>query len=282
MARVHGYIKLRGSMGETTFKGGPGKKNYANDKVVISDARMKYHDKYRTLRREASHLSNASTCAKLLRDSVTNFIDDASDSKVVNRTYTEMRKVLKKDKTPDADRRQIVRDENMVHMLGFNFNDKVKLRVAFNVAYRTKINRETGELTITISSFKPVSAIRGPQYATHFKIVSNAMAIDLKGKQEKYVTHETPLFKIDSSTPTEPMTIIHQLPAGSTDLLCIAMGLQFSEETGNYYMTTPQKRVVNPLCLVDVNFVPRIIAIPEVVLKGPSSYFETNIPGYKR
>ena len=266
-------------MGETTFKGGPGKKNYANDKVVISDARMKLHDKYTSLRTQSFHLGNASSCAKLLRNSVSNLVFSAQDSKMVNRCYAEMRKVLKKDKTPHADHRQIVQDENMVHMLGFNFNDKVKLRVAFNVPYRTTINRETGELTIKISSFKPVSAIRGPKYATHFKIVSNGIALDFANNNETAVTFESALYKIDSSIATDPLTIILQLTPGSTDLLGIALGLLFSDESGNYYVTHEQRRVVNPLCLVDVNFIERNIVIPEYVPKGPSHQMISTLKG---
>ena len=254
MASVRGYLKLTGSMGDTTFKKGKGKKNYANDKVVLNDARVSYDYQYSTLRKNASHFKNAAMCANLLRDSISELLGFAQDDMMTRRTYSEMIKVLKKDNAPGIEGRQTVKDENMVHMLGFNFNDNVKLRVAFNVAYRTKIDRETGELTIKISTFNPSTAVRGPENATHFKIVSNGVAINFADGKSKRDAYESALYKLDSRA-VESFTIVHQLEPGSTDLLAIVLGLQFSDAGNLYYTTNKELRAVNPLSLVDVNFV---------------------------
>ena len=253
MAQVSGPIKLRGSMGGTTFKKGRGKKRLAMNKQAVSGARMKQHDAYSSLRRNASKMGSASSCAGLLRVSLANLLAWSHDSGMVNRLNAEMRKVVKKDTMPNEDRRQVVRPENLPHLLGFNFNEKVSLRAAFNVAYKTNINRGTGEVTINISSFKPSRAIKGPKYATHFKIVSNAVELDIYNQTENHGWQYTSdIFKIDS-TITSPFIITHKVTPGATVSILIALGLEFIEETGNYYATREQKRVVNPSCLVAIN-----------------------------
>ena len=252
MAQVRGYVKLRGSMGETTFKKGRGKVGIAHDKLDLSKDRMKYHSTYESLRNNASEFSNASTTAKLLRRSIANLLNTSKDSKMTNRLVNEMMMVLKKD-TVTRTFRQEVRAENMTHLLGFNFNENVRLRVAFNVPYRTTINRQTGEVTIKISGFKPSSAIRGPKFATHFKIVTSAIEIDLIKKFEYHnIFSESEMIALNSSS-ADPLIITHQLTPQSTAMLMIVVGLQFSEETGYYYQTREQQQMVNPLSLVDLN-----------------------------
>ena len=176
---------------------------------------------------------------------------------MVNRLNKEMRKVVKKDTTMDTnpipDQRQIVRPENFVHLLGFDFNEKATLRAVFNVAYRTKINRETGEYTIKVSSFKPSSAIRGPKNATHFKIIFAAMEIDFYNKTENHTYKNSSEIFIIDNTFTIPLTMTHNLTPGSTATLCITVGLAFIDQTGNYFTTRDQQRVVNPLSLVDIS-----------------------------
>ena len=255
MARSYGPMKMRGSMGETSFKR-VGNKNIAYDKVVVSESKRKFHKDFQSTRDNASELGNASAAAKLLRISMGTWLNFAQDSKMKNRLLAEMMKVLKKD-TVSTSGRQIVRSENLTHLLGFNFNEKVRLRVAFNVRYKTSINRETGELTINIYPFKPVSAIRGPQYATHFKIVSSAMEIDLMNpdhihsKVEKHDNKISDSIAINSSE-ADQLTIVHKLTPGSTAVLFIVLGLQFIDERGYYYASKEQKQVVNSLSLVDL------------------------------
>lgn len=255
MARARGFIKLSGSMGETTFKRGAGNKNFANDKIVVSEARRKLHPDFTSHRRQASNFGNASACAKVLRLAFSTLQHFARDSKMFTRLNAEMRNVVKKDQSPNLDLRQYVQAENLGYLLGFNFNEKVRLRVAFNVKYQTAINRETGECTINISPFKPSLSVKAPKYATHFRIAASAVSIDFALKESKRASFLTDYFKIDS-TLTEPITIVLKLEPAVAHPIFIALGLNFMEETKLYFTTKEEMRRVNPLCLVDYNYVP--------------------------
>ena len=249
MARQKGIIKLSGSLGETTFydsKDGA----FAHLKVDITEKRRKTAPEYANTRRNAAEFGNASNAVKLIKNSIGQLVNIAHDYKLNSRLTSLMTKVVDKDVTPNREH-QVVRGENLGLLLGFNFNIKVRLRVAFNVPFTTNINRTTGEVTIAIASFRPSTAIRAPKQATHVSIMSGASEIyfptkDLRQRNEIY---SQPIILDD--TFTQEMTIVHFLKPGTTGTIIIALGLDFSEAKGNFYSSAEQKQPVNPLCIVD-------------------------------
>ena len=178
MARAKSFIKLSGSLGDTTFKK-VGKKNYASEKVSISDGRMKSHSSFKSLRKNGRQMGNASKTSKAIRFALNSFVHHCKDSKMVGRLNAEVMKVLKRDTAPGAYvRGKIARAENMELLLGFDFNDKVRLRATFNVPFTIEVNRETGEVKIHIASFIPASAIKAPRLATQLAIMAQVAGID--------------------------------------------------------------------------------------------------------
>ena len=258
MARARSFIKLNGSMGETTFKQ-LGNKTFANDKVVVSKERVKYHSDYNFLRKNGKHLINASKSAKAVRDALSNLIDSCKDSKMAGRFTSEMMKVLKRDSSYDAFGRGMeARAENMGLLLGFNFNHKASLRAIFNVAFTTEINRQAGEVKINIASFKPASAVKAPPLARQFKIMAQVAdidfdpAVEFNKKFTRIGMYSSESIELNQ-TPTEPLAITVKVNTGNVNTIFIALGVDFRDSTNMLYASLDQSKRVNPGCIVAVD-----------------------------
>ena len=258
MAQAKSFIKLRGSMGETTFKK-RGKKNFANDKVVISDERMKHHYKFERLRLNGKQMGNASKSAMVLRDAFNGIIHQCKDSRMVGRFNAELMKVVKQDSSHGAaERGKVARAENMEILRGFDFNNNARLRATFNVAFNTEVNRETGEAKIHIASFKPASAVKAPRLATQFRIMAQVAqidfdpAVDFTQKSHPISAYYSGPVLLDN-TPTEPVSITFNIKTGNVHTILIALGVDFIDSSNPLYATTGLGLRVNSACIVAVD-----------------------------
>ena len=258
MAQARSWIQLSGSMGETTFKK-RGKKTFANDKVVISKAKVKSHKSYGPLRQNGSELSNASSNARIIRQALQDVVHYCKDPKMYARLTSEVMKVLKRDNSAGAfTRGQVARAENMGHLLGFNFNEKAQLRAKFNVAFTTEVNRETGEVKIKIASFKPARAIKSPPLATQFKIRAQVAQIDFNpaiaehAKYERMGGYASDFIQLNE-TPTDPQSITLPIKTGKISTIFIALGVDFWDASNPVYAEIEQSVRVSAGCIVAVD-----------------------------
>ena len=280
MAKAKSFIKLRGSLGETTFKK-VGNKNIASEKVSISDGRMKNHPKFESLRINGRQMGNASKSAKTIRHAFNMIIHWCKDSKMAGRLNAEEMKVLKLDRARGSlIRGKIARAENMELLLGFDFNDKVRLRATFNVPFNLEVNRETGEVKIHIASFKPASAVKAPPLATRFAIMAQIAdidfdpAVDFNSKYKGVAMYSSEVIQLDN-TPTDPVTIAFKVNAGNANTILIALGVNFYDESNPLYANIDLSRRVNSGCIVCVDegvMVPFVGPVPyEIVAEGSAA-----------
>ena len=245
-------------MGETTFKQ-IGGKNFANDKVVISDGRIKHHYKYDSLRRNDSQMGNSSKSARAIRDSLGTLVNHCKDGKLVGRLNAEMMKVLQRDESVGAAMRgMIARAENMGLLQGFDFNSKTSLRSTFNIAFTTDVNRETGEVKITIASFKPASAVKAPKLATSFKIMAEVAdinfdpGVEFNSKLNRTKAYFSEPMLLDN-TPTQPLTISFAVKTGNANTIFIALGVDFHDSSNPLYHDINASRRVSAGCIIRVD-----------------------------
>ena len=258
MARAKSFIQLRGSLGDTTFKK-VGKNNFAHEKMSIAPGRMKNHRDFITLRENGSQMGNASKSAKTIRDALVNVIHLCKDSKMSNRFNAELRKVVRQDSSRGAvGIGRIARAENMGILQGFDFNDKAKLRTTFNVSYNTAINRDTGEVKLSIASFKPASAIRAPRFAKQFRIMAQVAEIDFDPAvyfNSKYKTINAQFldFMPLDNRPTEPLSMSFKITTGNVNTIFLVLGVDFSDDENPMYASRALIKEVNAGCIVGVD-----------------------------
>ena len=68
---------------------------------------------------------------------------------------------------------------------GFEFNEKGKLSVMLTAPYSSLINRETGEMKISIPAFIPQEMVIAPEAATHVGLISGGAELDFGNKNFK-------------------------------------------------------------------------------------------------
>ena len=220
------FINLfNGSMGETTFV-------RRNGKFTVREKRVPSPGERKPMNLEnESEFGTASSAGKLLRLAVINFKLPKSSERI-NRIQKLMRKITKLDTVSIRGERNITLGDRSL-LLGFDFNIKSGLRSAFKVRFTTSINRETGELIITIPSFIPRSAIKVPLGTTLFKIISIGAAINFANKKSNPVREiiESTLIPWDTNS-TAAITNVHHVPPNTTDALFLFLGLQFFKDGG--------------------------------------------------
>ena len=270
MARVRSFLQLRGSIGETTFKQ-VGKKNYAQDKVVINKDKIRNDKQYTTLRKNGKQMGNASKSARAIRDSLYLVAGYCKDPTMSNRLNAELRNIVKQDSSDTIVKYgKIARSENMHLLQGFDFNDKVRLRSTFNVFYNTDVNRETGEVTVNIASFKPAWAIKSPHLATKYRIMAHVAEIDFNPavlfmhKFQAIGGYFTDYLTIDT-TPTEPLTIKFKIKPGNVNTIFIALGVHFNDLSNPLYENAALSKRVSSGGIVAVD---EGVTVP---LKGSSA-----------
>ena len=250
-ATQKGFLHLSGSLGDTTFVAS--KDGFrAKQKISISKPRRNYHSDFALQRLKQDEFTECIKAGKLLRHSIGVPISLAQDSKMETRLVSEMMKVLKLEGNPKRFRNSIL-PANLDLLLGFNFNNKVRLRSVFNVGCKADINRGTGVMAINISSFIPSSAIKAPKLTSHFTISSAAIEIDFAENYVQSKVYESEALTFDSN-PTLPITMVHNMTPNSNKTLMLLLGIRFIDETSNIIPRLLCKQ--NPLCIVALNKVP--------------------------
>ena len=265
MARVKGFLTLQGSMGETSFRK-IGAKSYAYDKLNVSLKRRLTDSSFVSVRKNAKEFGSASSIAKLIRVPIDSLISEASDVKAVNRLNSLMMKVLKKENfvqnrvVPSPSQPitvavrgtpfPIINDHCMHLLLGFDFNDKVRLSSTFNVPYQTLINRLTGELTFKFPAYIPKSSVKAPKNASQFRYKLGVVELDVAGKKSGGRQEVSDLVAIDGGL-RESQEFVIKLQAGIKGTVFMILGLDFYDESGYFYSSHEERRKVNPLGIVE-------------------------------
>jgi hypothetical protein len=115
---------------------------------------------------------------------------------------------------------------------GFHFNVRAGISDSLYVRCPAGYNRETGEVTVNLPAFVPRNMVQQAAGTTHFKIVTAAAAINFDTEQYQYVMQATPELPYNSD-PTQAATLTMALPANSTDLVLVVLGIEYYQRVNS-------------------------------------------------
>jgi hypothetical protein len=248
MAKQSGIIKLEGTIGDIAFyktKDG----HLARAKGGVTGDRIQNDPAFQRTRENGEEFGRAGAAGKILRVAFRNYLQNASDSRMVSRLTKEMMVVVKADATNTRGQRNVL-DGELELLKGFEFNIEGKLSTAIYFAYEATIDRVTGVLQVAIPAFIPSNAVTAPEGATHMRLISAGASIDFEGEAFEAVTSQSADIPI-TSAEVAAQNLLNQLTANSTHPLFLVFGIEFYQKVNN--VNYPLKNgQYNALALVNV------------------------------
>ena len=231
MARVKSYLRLRGSVGESTFVKQKLAKGYrVQDKLETTPGNFKTNPKLARVRENANDFGTAARGGKLIRNSVSSLIADARDRSLTSRMLKALMEVVKSDVTSPAGKGNLI-DGNLALLTDFPFNASANLKGTLKADVTHNINRVTGQLTIDVPVFNPSLSLKAPSSTTHYQFVSGGAELDFElgtFKTDPQKSAELPL----NSVATVAVTLTHAVTANSTKPLFLVFGVRFFRQHG--------------------------------------------------
>ena len=227
MARVKSYLRLQGSMGETTFvKQGANIGGYrSQDKKVTSPDKFKNDPKMARVRENASDFKTAARGGKLIRNSISSLVKDAKDSTLTSRMLKTLMAIIKSDTVSTAGHGNLV-DGDLTLLTDFPFNVNAKLERMFGALITHNINKVTGQLTINIPVFTPSLELTAPSGTAKYQFVSAGLEMDFAAGTSKPDIQKSVQFAYNQ-VPTTALTLTHTVTPNSTLPLLLVFGIKF-------------------------------------------------------
>lgn len=163
----------------------------------------------------------------ILRTALGSLLKNATDEEMVIRLNKEMFRILQTDEINPKGQRNVT-DGQLYRLERFKFNGKKELSSVLFSRCIPDINRESGELKITMRDFNPKVMVDASKTVTHFKIYSAGLAIDFENRQFSISIQQTP--NIDRSVAImEGFEHVHMLPPNSVHPLILVQGIEFCQ-----------------------------------------------------
>ncbi len=250
MARQTGIIKIKGTIGGMTFYKTSADGHLVREKGGIEKSRIMNDPAFQRTRENGSEFGRAGRAGKILRTSLRPLLINSADTRMVSRLTQRMIKVLQADQTSDRGLRNIIDGEAEL-LAGFEFNLRGKLGTSLYAPFTSSINRATGDLSVTIPAFVPANMLVAPTGTTHYKVISAGTEVDFENESFVLANSETAILPWNSAT-TAPITQVNSVPAASTKVLFLALGVEFFQEV-NGSMYPLKNGAFNPLALIEVS-----------------------------
>ena len=250
MARQTGIIKIKGTIGGMTFYKTSADGHLVREKGGIEKSRIMNDPAFQRTRENGSEFGRAGRAGKILRTSLRPLLINSADTRMVSRLTQRMIKVLQADQTSDRGLRNIIDGEAEL-LAGFEFNLRGKLGTSLYAPFTSSINRATGDLSVTIPAFVPANMLVAPTGTTHYKVISAGTEVDFENESFVLANSETGILPWNAAT-TAPITQVNSVPAASTKVLFLALGVEFFQEV-NGSMYPLKNGAFNPLALIEVS-----------------------------
>ena len=248
MAVQMGILPLAGSIGNISFYK-LGDKWVARTKGGASAEKVATDPNMQRTRENASEFGTAAKAGKLMRTALQALANPVADNRMVRRLTSRMLLVLQAGTIGFRGLRKVV-DGKMDLLQGFEFNGLCNLHNSFFASYDSEINREMGELKISIPPFIPSKFIAPPVSATHFKLNVAGAALDFESDEFSVELDESPLLALDSGQ-TDEMVLKARVPANTSVPLFLVLGIEFHQEM-NGMMYPLRDAAFNALAIVKV------------------------------
>ena len=249
MAKVKSFLRLQGSMGETTFlKDGNGPNYRAQDKLVISKDRFKSSPSFARVRENASEFARAGAAGKLIRSSVNSLWQGIKDNTRSRRMFSKIMAVIKSDVASPRGHRNLV-DGDIGILKKFPINGGAHIETVFNAPIVSTIDRVAGHVAVTIAPFNPLLEVKAPAGATHFQFQAAGSEIDFEKLEYKSDIQKSAQLPY-TAAPTAAITLTCAMPANSTRPLLQFFGISFFQQVGTV-MYPVLDASYNPLVILD-------------------------------
>ncbi|WP_186758549.1 hypothetical protein [Echinicola salinicaeni] len=192
MAKQTSIITLNGAVGGLSFyktKDG----YFARAKGGVSKSRIMSDPKYARTRENLREFATAADGAKFLKDTFRDVLLKASDSRLYNRIYSAMLKILKTDPVNKrGDRKVIEGDWNL--LTGLEINGRTRLGSTLYMEFT--IADAAASLDVSFSDFNPADHLMIPEGTTHFKIFASGVSLDLTSKERSTFSVDSGLLPV--------------------------------------------------------------------------------------
>lgn len=249
MARQKGIIKLKGTIGDITFY--KTRDGYiAKEKGGIDASRIANDPAFQRTRENGAEFGRAGKAGRVLRTAVRALLLHSSDSRMVGRLTKEMIKVIQADQVSERGLRNVIDGEAEL-LTGFEFNIRGTLGTTLFAPYTAVLDRAAGTAGVSFEPFVPSNMINAPGGTTHFKINTAGTAIDFEAETFVTAASSTALLPWDSVL-TAPLDLENALPAASTKVLFLVVGIEFYQQI-NQQLYPLKNGAFNALSVVKVN-----------------------------
>jgi hypothetical protein len=184
-------------------------------------------------RENMAEFERAARAGKLLTDAFRIVANSASDSRQTARMSKQMSKVIKSDPLNDRGQRR-PSEGNLQLLRGFEFNVDATLTKIFTVSYKATIDRATGTLKVDIPAFATKKGLRAPLKATHFSIVCAGAELNFDTEVQHNADFSTDKL-VYEMVDTQAVSLSVVLTPNSTDVLFLALGVEFYQFSNNKY-----------------------------------------------
>jgi len=251
MARQTGIIKLKGTLGDISFyKSGDG--HLARTKGGVDASRIANDPAFQRTRENGSEFGRAGNGGKVIRNAIRVLLQNAKDKRVVSRLTKSLVAVTKTDAINERGLRT-VQDGDMSVLQGFEFNLNGKLGSTLFAPYATTLDRDTGDIGLTMAAFAPTIRIAAPGGTTHFKVTTGAAELDFVSETSTFESAETAILPYNGAD-TAPINLAVALPAGSELPILQVVGIEFYQEV-NGLMYPLKNGAYNALSVATVDTV---------------------------
>lgn len=249
MARQKGVVKLHGTIDDLTFlrtRDG----FLAKMKTSLTAARLATDPAFVRTRENGSEFARAGKAGKLLRSAFRLQMLNAHDRSATSRLTEQMVRVVKTDAINARGERNVEDGEKSL-LRGFEFNNAAQLETSLYVQFTSAINRATGEASVDIPSFIPMTELVAPLGSTHFRIVAAAAAIDFVNSVYERKSASSGMLPIDKD-PTAALNLACALAPDSPNTIFLVLGIEYFQMVNS----TPcplKSGVFNALTIIGVD-----------------------------
>ena len=248
MAKIDGIVEIQGTVkGVTFYRSKDGM--LARAKGGISKKRIKTDPAFQRTRENGVEFGHNAKMGKLLRNSASNLLLLAKDSRVSSRLSQSMSQIKNLDLVSERGQRQVsvglATAEGKKVLKGFDFNDKATMSSVF----KGELDLDPLTGIVVLTDFNPALHLAIPFGATHVSF-STAMAVvdfELGVYKTRYSNKENFAVTAAMATYTFPPS---EIPPGTGTSFYFFLIEFFQEMNGNQYPL--KNNSYNVLTVLDV------------------------------
>jgi len=233
MAKQVGTFEIDGTIGDLTFYKSQGQ-HLVRQKGGVSGDRIKNDPNFARTRENNSEFGQAGRVGKGIRDAMRNLLDKASDSRVTSRLVQQLFAVIKSDTVNQRGQRTVASGD-VAQLTGFEFNSRGKLSGTLFAPMIYTIDRAGTQVQIA-GNINPINDLKVPTGATHYKLTSAALVIDLANPEvQELAMAATPESAIDATVTPIALDASFTLDPTDKAILQLVLVEFLQEVNGTFY-----------------------------------------------